>query len=57
MSTRESQRRKRRILLADDSASIQKLVKRVATRYGHEIIEVIRGAAVVEVAQRPKSRT
>lgn len=42
--------RKRRILLADDSTSIQKIVKRVATRYGHEVIEATVGATVLEIA-------
>ncbi len=44
--------RKRRILLADDSAAIQKIVKRVAERFGHELIEVTAGTAVLEIAAR-----
>ena len=43
-------RRRRRILLADDSSAIQKIVKRVATRFGHELIEVTAGARVLEMA-------
>ena len=42
--------RSRRILLADDNAAIQKIVKRVAERLGHRVIEVTAGAAVIEVA-------
>jgi CheY-like chemotaxis protein len=55
MSINVSQLRKRRILLADDSSSIQKIVKRVAARYGHEVIEVLAGSAVLEqaAAMRP----
>jgi len=43
-------RRPRRILLADDSAAIQKIVKRAAERLGHTIIDVTSGAAVLDVA-------
>jgi CheY-like chemotaxis protein len=50
MNRQPIQPRKRRILLADDSAAIQKIVKRVAGRHGHEIIEVLAGTAVVESA-------
>ena len=42
--------RKRKLLLADDNAAIQKIVKRVAQRFGHEVIEVMAGATVLEVA-------
>lgn len=42
--------RKRRILLADDSAAIQKLVKRVAERFGHELIAALAGARVLDIA-------
>ncbi|HEY0462734.1 MAG TPA: response regulator [Polyangiaceae bacterium] len=40
----------RRILLADDNLSIQKVVKRVAEKYGHELIEVTEGSAVLALA-------
>ena len=43
-------KRSRRILLADDNAAIQKIVKRVAERFGHGVIEVTAGTAVVDVA-------
>jgi len=42
--------KRRRILLADDNLSVQKAVKRVTEKYGHELIEVTEGAAVVAVA-------
>jgi len=42
---------RRRILLADDNISIQKVVKRVAEKYGHELIQVTEGAAVLSVAE------
>ena len=41
---------RRRILLADDNVSIQKVVKRVAEKYGHELIEVTEGRAVLALA-------
>jgi len=46
---------RRRILLADDNLAVQKTVKRVAEKYGHELIEVTQGAAVhaVAVLSRP----
>jgi CheY-like chemotaxis protein len=37
-------------LLADDNASIQKVVKRVAEKYGHELIQVTEGMAVLAAA-------
>lgn len=41
---------RRRILLADDNVSIQKVVKRVAEKYGHELIQVTQGATLLSVA-------
>lgn len=41
---------RRRILLADDNAVVQKTVKRAVEKYGHELIEVTQGAAVHAVA-------
>jgi CheY-like chemotaxis protein len=41
---------RRRILLADDNVSIQQVVKRVAEKYGHELIQVTEGARLLEAA-------
>ncbi|MEI9940954.1 MAG: response regulator [Pseudomonadota bacterium] len=41
---------RQRILLADDNISIQKVVKRVAEKNGHEVLEVTEAAAVVPLA-------
>ncbi|HEY4106035.1 MAG TPA: response regulator [Polyangiaceae bacterium] len=43
-----------RILLADDDPMVQRAVKRVATEFGHEVLEVKSGAAVHRVAREVK---
>lgn len=43
-------RERLRILLADDNVAVQKMVKRVAEKYGHELIQVTEGVAVLAVA-------
>jgi len=40
----------RRILLADDDPEVQRAVKRVANRFGHELLQVTRGADVLQTA-------
>jgi CheY-like chemotaxis protein len=41
-----------RIVLADDDPTVQRAVRRVAARFGHEIVSVTDGAAVFETASR-----
>jgi CheY-like chemotaxis protein len=55
MSSTPSGHRKRRILLADDSESVQRTVTRIASTLGHEIIPAMSGSKVLEmvVASRP----
>ena len=45
-----SRPRPRRILLADDEDAVQAAVRRVAAKFGHEIISATRGSTVVEQA-------
>jgi len=40
----------RRILLADDDDAVHAAVRRVASKFGHELISVNRGSTVVEQA-------
>ncbi len=55
MSAAPSDHRKRRILLADDSESVQKTVTRIASALGHEVIQALSGSKVLElvVSSRP----
>ncbi|MEI9938700.1 MAG: response regulator [Pseudomonadota bacterium] len=39
-----------RILLADDDPEVQRAVKRVATQFGHELLQVTTGAEVLRSA-------
>jgi two-component system KDP operon response regulator KdpE len=39
-----------KILLADDDPAIQRMVQRVATDFGHQLIQVKKGAAVLSTA-------
>ena len=43
-----------RILLADDDPTVQRTVKRVATEFGHEVLQVHTGMAVLANAREQK---
>jgi two-component system alkaline phosphatase synthesis response regulator PhoP len=50
MTHSERAARSRRILLADDNEAIQRLVKQVADKRGHELIQATTGASTLTVA-------
>jgi CheY-like chemotaxis protein len=50
MTEAEKPRPKHRILLADDNKAIQAVVKRVAEKQGHELIQAFSGSAALELA-------
>ena len=43
-----------RILLADDDPTVQRAVLRVATEFGHEVVQVRMGMAVLSIALQQK---
>jgi len=43
-----------RILLADDDPAVHRMVQRVATDFGHELVQVRRGVAVLAMALESK---
>jgi len=43
-----------RILLADDDPAVHRMVQRVATDFGHELLQVRKGMAVVAMALEAK---
>jgi two-component system KDP operon response regulator KdpE len=43
-----------RILLADDDPTVQRAVLRVATEFGHEVLQVRSGMAVLSIALQQK---
>jgi two-component system KDP operon response regulator KdpE len=43
-----------RILLADDDPTVQRAVLRVATEFGHEVLQVRTGMAVLSIALQQK---
>jgi two-component system KDP operon response regulator KdpE len=43
-----------RILLADDDPTVQRAVQRVAADFGHEVVQVHRGTAVLSMAIEQK---
>ena len=43
-----------RILLADDDPAVQRMVQRVATDFGHEVVQVRQGMAVLSSALEVK---
>lgn len=43
-----------RILLADDDPTVQRAVQRVATEFGHQVLQVSMGSAVVSSALEQK---
>jgi|GEM_PF-546983 two-component system KDP operon response regulator KdpE len=43
-----------RILLADDDPTVQRAVQRVATEFGHEVLQVRTGMAVLSIALQQK---
>ena len=43
-----------RILLADDDPAVHRMVQRVATDFGHELLQVRKGVAVVSMAVESK---
>jgi two-component system, OmpR family, phosphate regulon response regulator PhoB len=50
VNRKEHSSERRRILLADGNVEVQKMVRQVAEKFGHELIEVTLGAAVHAVA-------
>src|SRR6185369_2149273 len=43
-----------RILLADDDPAVHRMVQRVATEFGHELLQVRKGVAVMAIALESK---
>jgi len=43
-----------RILLADDDPAVQRMVQRVAIEFGHELVQVRKGVAVLSMALESK---
>ncbi|MEI9948682.1 MAG: response regulator [Pseudomonadota bacterium] len=43
-----------RILLADDDPAVHRMVQRVATEFGHELVQVRKGVAVLSMALESK---
>jgi two-component system, OmpR family, KDP operon response regulator KdpE len=43
-----------RILLADDDPTVQRAVQRIATEFGHEVLQVRTGTAVLSIALEQK---
>jgi CheY-like chemotaxis protein len=50
MTEVQKPRPKRRILLVDDNAAVQEVVRRVAEKEGHELVQVLTGASALEMA-------
>jgi CheY-like chemotaxis protein len=50
MTSSERAARSRRILLADDNEAIQRLVKQIADKRGHELIQTTTGASTLSCA-------